>query len=109
MDEELKKLLNRNRGLLYSDIEKSLNDLIGLCLDQIQLVYPHEKGDGSPDEKRFGIVKRIILNRLNNTTFPDINKALQKCKVTEYNNRIEMNITFANPTRANGKRLQTKG
>lgn len=103
--DNIKKVAEKSRGLLYKEIQSPLNDLVGLCLDQIELVYPHKKGDGSENEQKFQTAKRIILNRFNQFTLPEIQKTLNNFQILEYNDTMEWNIHFKQPTRASGPRL----
>ena len=104
-NEFIKYAVESARSSLYKSIEGDLNDLLGLCLDQLELSYPHRRGDNSDNEQKFNTAKRMILNRFNQFTLPSIQKTLNEYNVFGYNETMERNITFARPTKATGPRL----
>lgn len=111
--EALEKLIQsgteEQRRAFYREIEGLFSDMVGFCIDQLELSYPFDKANPDSDNARkFDTARRMILNKLNQDTYNRLKKLLNQhstIRIIEPKPVADVhNIQFGNPTLATGKR-----
>ena len=81
---------NSNNEL--KDILKSrFSDLFGQTLLLLEVAFPHQKGDGSDNEKRFSLIRSKIL-RIGNNNIRDLDGLFEDFAVFKINEYVKMPV-----------------
>jgi len=107
LEDFIKSGTSKDRETFRREMGGLFSDIVGFCLDQIELSYPHDKADAQSENKiKFDIAKRMVLNKLNQDTYNKLSKLLSQystIRIIEQEADIH-NIKFAKPILATGKR-----
>lgn len=106
--EVLGELLRQNSELnmkedFYEKLEILLHSFSGLAIDQLELLYNLQNDS---EKKSFDLAKRILLNKLNQETKPQIKLLLNNYFCLRITEEKVFHITFRKPTFASSKRSE---